>query len=453
MEPRKVHMVSLGCPKARVDTEVMVGLMGKAGYALTADAGEADALVVNTCSFLESAVSESVETILELAKIKAAHPGRRLIVTGCLPSRYGDELVHELPEVDAFLGTSDLHRIADAVTGQLPDRAYIRQGMSHLYEGIEDSRVTTTRGATAFLKLAEGCNRTCTFCIIPTIRGRQRSRPIPVLVEEARRLAAAGIREIVLVAQDLTSYGTDLGDRNSLVKLLRELESVDGIRWIRLMYAYPWNFTDELLDVIRTSEKVLRYVDMPLQHISERVLTEMRRNIQRDAQRRLLGRLREIDGMVLRTTFITGFPGETDADFQELVDWVEEVQFDRVGVFAYSQEAGTPAGDRKDQVPRKVREQRRDALMAAQQRIHRGRIAQLVGQTFDILVDGPSEEHGWVMEGRYYGQAPEIDGTVALSVEDPDIEVLPGTFVRATITGHADYDLVATVGEVAAAED
>ena len=445
MEPRKVHVVSLGCPKARVDTEVMVGLMNAEGYALTGDADDADALVVNTCSFLESATQESVDTILEMAKVKAAKEGRRLIVTGCLPSRYGADLVKELPEVDAFLGTSDIHRIADAVTGRLPDRAYIRQGLSHLYDGIEDQRVTTTRGASAFLKIAEGCNRTCTFCIIPQIRGKQRSRPIPVVVEEAKRLAAAGIREIILVAQDLTSYGTDLGDKRSLVLLLQQLEAIEGIAWIRLMYAYPWNFTDELLALIAASDKIVRYIDMPLQHIADRVLTDMRRSVGRDAQRRLLGRLREIDGMVLRTTLIAGFPGETDAEFQELHDWIREVQFDRLGVFAYSQESGTPAGDRKDQVPRKVREQRRDALLATQQEIHRERIARLVGQTFDVLVDGPSAEHGWVMEGRYYGQAPEIDGVVLLSADSADAVLEPGTFVRATVTAVSDYDLVASV--------
>lgn len=450
MELRKVHVVSLGCPKNRVDTEVMVGLAKQGGWELTDDPDAADALVVNTCSFLQSAVKESIDTILELAEQKKTRPGTKLIVTGCLPSRYGDELVTELAEVDTFLGTSDLHRIADALGGTLPDRSYIKQGYSHLYEGIDDTRITTTRGATAFLKLGEGCNRTCTFCIIPAIRGRQRSRPVDVVVAEARRLAGLGIRELVLVAQDLTSYGTDLGDKRSLVTLLRQLEEIDGIGWIRLMYAYPWNFTDELLELIRGSEKVVRYVDMPLQHVSERILTDMRRNIQRDAQKRLLGRLREIDGMVLRTTFITGFPGETDAEFQELVDWTREIAFDRVGVFAYSQEPGTPAGERKDQVPKRVREARRKELLAAQQQIHQQKMAAMVGRELDVLVDGTSEEHDWVLEGRYYGQAPDIDGTVVLSVEDPDAIVLPGRFVRATITAASEYDLVGTVGGAAA---
>ncbi len=447
MARRKVHVVSLGCPKARVDTEVMVGLMNEAGYDLTGEPDDADALVVNTCSFLQSAVDESVQTILELAQLKEK-TGKRLVVTGCLPSRYGKDLVDELPEVDTFLGTSDIHRIAAALTGELPERSYIRQGYSHLYEGVEDTRITSTRGATAFLKLAEGCNRTCTFCIIPAIRGKQRSRPIETVVAEAHRLAALGIRELVLVAQDLTSYGTDLGDKRSLVRLLAELEQVDGIDWVRLMYAYPWNFTDELLELVAGSNKILRYVDMPLQHVNARVLKDMRRNISQEAQRRLLKRLRAIDGMVLRTTFITGFPGETDAEFQELLDWTREIRFDRLGVFAYSEEEGTPAGSRTDQVPVEVRESRRDAIMEAQREIHHDNMRGMLGRELEVLVDGASEEHDWVLEGRYYGQAPDIDGSVLLSIDDPELDVRPGKMVRARVSAHADYDLVATVSEV-----
>jgi ribosomal protein S12 methylthiotransferase len=441
---RKVHVVSLGCPKARVDTEVMVALARKRGWELVGEADAADAIVVNTCSFLQSAIDESVDTIDEMAAVKAKG-GQRLVVTGCLPSRFGGELAAELPDVDTFLGTSDLHRIADALDGGLPDRAYIRQGWSHLYEDLEGERLVTTRGATAFLKLGEGCNRTCTFCIIPQIRGKQRSRPIPVLVDEARRLADQGTKELVLVAQDLTSYATDLGDRRGLVQLLEQLEKVDGIDWIRLMYAYPWNFTDELLDVIRGSDKVLKYVDMPLQHVNERVLKAMRRNTTRDAQMRLLDRLRDIDGMVLRTTFITGFPGETDAEFEELVDWVEHVRFDRVGVFAYSEEHGTDAAALPDQVPEEVREERRDALLEVQQGIHREKLAGLLGRNLDVLVDGPSEDYEGLLEGRYYGQAPDIDGVVLLSIQDPDADVEPGRFVRAHVTAHDDYDLVGSV--------
>ena len=440
--PRKVHVVSLGCPKARVDTEVMVGLLDREGWSLSDDPDDADAYLVNTCSFLQSSTEESIETILELAQHKADKAGRKLIVAGCLPSRYGAELATELPEVDTFLGTSDIHRIAEAVTGSLPDRAYIRHGYSHLYEGTSDARAILSQGATAFLKLAEGCNRTCTFCIIPTIRGKQRSRPVDQVVAEARRLADAGVKEVVLVAQDLTSYGTDLGDKRSLVTLIDALEQIDGLAWIRLMYAYPWNVSDDLLDRFRAGGKLLRYLDMPLQHISDRILKDMRRNVLRDQQRRLLARLREIDGMVLRTTFIAGFPGETDAEHRELCDWLGEVRFDRVGVFAYSEEPGTDAATRTDQVPVHVREARRDHLLEIQQPIHRAHMQALVGTTQRVIVDGPSAEHPWVLSARTGGQAPEIDGEVLLDLDDPTLDVQPGMMVHVEITGAADYDLV-----------
>lgn len=445
MSSRKVHVVSLGCPKATVDTEVMVGLLRDKGWELTPDAEGVDAYLVNTCSFLQSSTQESIDTILELAQHKAIDPARKLIVAGCLPSRYGTELADEMPEVDTFLGTSDIHRVADAIAGQLPDRAYIRHGYSHLYEDTATARTPITRGATAFLKLAEGCNRTCTFCIIPQIRGKQRSRPIPDVVAEARRLADSGVKEVILIAQDLTSYGTDLGDRRSLVRLIDELEAIDGLAWIRLMYAYPWNIGDELLDRFRAGGKLLRYLDMPLQHISDRILKDMRRSVLRDQQRRLLARLRDIDGMVLRTTFIAGFPGETEAEHQELCDWIQEVRFDRLGVFAYSEEPGTDAAARPDQVPEAIREARRDALLALQQPIHAAHMQALVGTTQPVIVDGPSEAHPWILAGRTPGQAPEIDGEVLLDLEDAPTEVEPGQLIHVEITQAADYDLAGRV--------
>jgi len=444
MAQEKVYVVSLGCPKARVDTEVMIGVMKDKGFELVGSAEEADHLVVNTCSFLQSAIDESKDTAAELASYKTRE-NQRLVVAGCLPSRFGDTLAEEMPHVDTFLGTSDIHRIADALSGELPKRSYIRQGYSHLYEDLDSERMVTTRGATAFLKLAEGCNRTCSFCIIPAIRGKQRSRPIESVVAEAHKLVAKGIQEIVLVAQDLTSYGTDRRDKRSLVKLLDQLEAIPGLRWIRLMYAYPWNFTDELLQRIKDSDKIVRYVDMPLQHINQRILKDMRRNIQRDAQARLLDRLREIPGMVLRTTFIAGYPGETDSEFQELLNWVQHVKFDRVGVFAYSQEKGTLAGERPDQVPEVVRAVRRDTLLEIQKGIHHEKMQALVGTTHQILVDGSSTTYPMLMEGRYYGQAPDIDGTVLLSPGASGVQIRPGEFVNAQITSAMDYDLVATV--------
>jgi len=439
----RVHVISLGCPKARVDSELMAGLVQGDGAELTDDPGEADAIVVNTCAFLESATQESIDTILEMAEHKRSGSCQKLVVTGCIVQRYGEELLEELPEVDAFLGTNELTRIAQAVNDDLPERAYFSQG-SHLY-AAGDPRYPITLGGSTYLKIAEGCNRTCSFCIIPDIRGKQVSRPVPDLLREAQMLVGMGIKEIVLVAQDLTSYGVDLDMRDGLVRLLRGLEEIDDLAWTRLMYCYPWNFTDELVELIRSAERIVPYVDMPLQHISQRVLKSMRRNVQRDAQKRVISKLRDIDGMVLRTTLITGYPGETDAEFQELYDWVEEVEFDRMGVFPFSVEAGTLAAQLPDQIDDAVKNERRDALMALQQSIAERRNRALIGQTLDVLVDGPSAEHEFVLEGRHPGQAPEIDGCVYLNFADDSPMVAPGQIVRAVVDDAGPYDLVATV--------
>lgn len=440
---RRVHLVSLGCPKNRVDSEVMIGLMQGGGYELTSSPEEADVIVVNTCAFIESAKEESIETILEMAEFKQAGSAERLVVTGCMAQRYGAEMAEGLPEVDYFLGTNEYKRIAGALDGTLPDRSYITAG-SALYTSDED-RINTLRGGSAYLKIAEGCNRTCTFCIIPKIRGKQVSRPVDDLVREARTLAASGIRELHVIAQDLTSYGVDFGERDALVKLLRRLETVRGLEWVRLHYAYPWNFTDELLELLRADNNVLPYVDMPLQHISDHLLRAMRRNVKRDAQRRLLERLREIPGMVLRTTFITGFPGETEADFQELHDWVAEVEFDRVGVFAYSREENTDAAELPDQVPTEIAEERRDALMTLQAGISRRRNEAYIGRRLRVLVDGVSEEHEFVLEGRHAGQALDIDGVTYLNFAHDLAVPRPGTFVQVEIEDASEYDLVGTV--------
>lgn len=440
---KRVHIVSLGCPKNRVDSELMIGLLEKGGYALAPSPEEADVLVVNTCAFIESAKEESIDTILEMAEFKQSGSAERLVVTGCMAQRYADELQVELPEVDTFLGTNEFKRIADAVSGRLPDRAYVSYG-SALYTSDEE-RVNTVRAGSAYLKIAEGCNRSCSFCIIPKIRGRQVSRPLDDLVREAQLLGAAGVRELSLIAQDLTSYGVDIGERHGLEELLVRLEDVAGIEWIRLHYAYPWNFTDRLVGIIEDSNKVLPYVDMPLQHISDRLLKSMRRNVRRDAQRDLIARLRDVPGMVIRTVFITGFPGETDRDFDELCDWVEEVRFDRVGVFPFSREENTEAFELPDQVPLEVAEERRDLLMEIQQSISRQKNEALIGSTMKVLVDGISEEHELVFEGRHYGQALDIDGVVYLSFDDGARMVTPGEFVEVEIDDASDYDLVGVV--------
>jgi len=441
---KKVHLVSLGCPKARVDAEMMIGQMQAAGFEHTDDPALADAIVVNTCSFLQSAVDESIDSILAMSDYKTEGRCQNLVVTGCLPSRYGKELADELPEVDLFLGTSDIDKIAAALQRDLPERTYISEG-SFLYDGGNAPRVKSMRGASAYLKVAEGCSRSCTFCIIPKIRGKQRSRSVTEVLGEARLLAAQGIKEVVLIAQDLTSYGVDLGDNRSLITLLEGLETIPGLRWVRLMYAYPWNFTDELLSLIKDSDRVLPYIDMPLQHISDRILKAMRRNVLREKQLELIDKLRAVPGMVLRTTLITGFPGETDAEFQELADWIQDVGFDRVGAFAYSPEPGTPAAEMPDQVDPEVAEARRGALLAIQQGIHEEKMRKMIGERLEVLVDGPSDEHPLVLEGRYYGQAPEIDGVVYLSFEDGGSFVRPGEFVEVEIEDASEYDLVGVV--------
>ncbi len=440
---RRVHVVSLGCPKNRVDSELMLGLMRGEGYRVVDDPATADVLVVNTCAFIESAKEESIDTILTMADFKDTGTAERLVVTGCMAQRYADELADEMPEVDYFLGTNEFKRINGALAGTLPDRKYVSYG-SALYTADED-RVNTIRGGSTYLKIAEGCSRTCTFCIIPKIRGAQESRRPDDLVAEARMLGAAGVKELSLIAQDLTSYGVDLGLRGGLEDLLVRLDEVEGIEWIRLHYAYPWNFTERLLGIIEDSGKVLPYVDMPLQHVSDHLLKAMRRNVRRDAQRELIARLRNVPDMVLRTVFITGFPGETEDDFAELCDWVRDVEFDRVGVFAFSREENTDAFDLPDQVPAELAEERRDVLMEIQRDISRAKNEALIGRTMRVLVDGPSDEHDFVLEGRHYGQALDIDGVTFLSFEDGAAPTTPGNFVDVAIEDATEYDVLGVV--------
>jgi ribosomal protein S12 methylthiotransferase len=441
-------MVSLGCPKNRVDSEVMVGLIQSDGeFDMVPEADGADIVVVNTCGFIDSAKEESINTIIEMIERKNRGDLSKVVVTGCLAQRYSDDLVAELPEVDTFLGTKTFTAINDALKGKLEDRAYIQPG-SFIMDA-EVARTNTIRGGTAYLKIAEGCSRSCAFCIIPKIRGTQRSRTIEDVAAEARKLGRAGVKELVLVAQDMTSYGIDLNpkeNRDYLIRLLRALDAQDdGIEWVRLLYMYPWNFTDELLECFESLDKLVPYVDMPLQHISARILKSMRRNIKRDKQARLIDRIRAIDDMVLRTTFIAGYPGETDEDFQELYDWVKHVEFDRVGVFTYSPEENTVAADLPDQVEEHVKFERRDALMELQQEISLRKNRAWIGDVTDVIVDGISEEHELVFEGRHYGQAPDIDGVVYLSFEHGGDVPTPGDFVEVQITDATEYDLMGTV--------
>ncbi len=448
MSDKKVHMVSLGCPKNRVDSEVMVGMIQDDGsFEMVNNDDEADIVVVNTCGFIDKSKEESVDTIMEMVDKKERGELSKVVVTGCLSQRYSGELEDEIPEVDAILGTKTFTAINDALHGNLEEKSYIQPGsfiMDH-----EVSRTNTVRGGTAYLKIAEGCSRSCSFCIIPKIRGKQSSRTIDDVVAEARRLGRAGVNEIILVAQDMTSYGIDLDPRNNqdyLVRLLRRLEKeATEIEWVRMLYMYPWNFTDELLDMFRQADRLVPYVDMPLQHVNKRILKSMRRNVTRKKQKKLISRLRDVDDLVLRTSLIAGYPGETDEEFQELYDWVEEVQFDRVGVFTYSQEEGTKAAELDDQIEEHVKEERRDALMELQHDISAKKNQEWVGYSTDVIVDGVSEEHEFVIEGRHYGQAPDIDGVVYLSFDYGGDVPTPGDMVEVEIQDATAYDLQGTV--------
>lgn len=445
MSDKKVHMTSLGCPKNRVDSEVMVGqIQDDEDFEMTEQVDDADIAVVNTCGFIEDSKQESIEHILQMTQRKDAGDLDKVIVTGCLSQRYAGELEDEIPEVDNFLGTKTFTAINDALRGELEEKSYIRSG-SFIMDN-EVNRTNTIRGGTAYLKIAEGCSRSCSFCIIPKIRGKQQSRTIDDVVAEAKRLGDNGVKEIILVAQDMTSYGIDLNPRENqdyLVRLLRRFEEEDlgDIQWIRLLYMYPWNFSDELLSVLQNGEKVLPYVDMPLQHVNERILKSMRRNVTRDKQKDVISRLRAVDEMVIRTTFITGYPGETEEEFQELYDWVEEVEFDRVGVFTYSKEEGTRAAELDGHLPEEVKERRRDALMELQQGISLRKNQEWLGCTTDVIVDGLSEEHELVFEGRHYGQSPDIDGKVYLSFDYGGETPTAGDMVEVEINDATPYDL------------
>lgn len=450
----KVGLLSLGCPKNLVDSEVMLGLARQAGHAVTTDPADAEVVIVNTCAFIDASKQESVDAILEAAQLKKDGSCRRLVVTGCLAERYRDELRAEIPEIDAVLGTGEVPEIVGAIAGtERPSRIIPLTPVSgraagpqalptYLYDA-ETPRLQATPKHFAYAKVAEGCDYACSFCIIPTLRGHYRSRTPESIVAEARRLADAGVRELILISQDTTFYGIDRGERGALGRLLRELNAVEGLEWIRLLYLYPTTITDETLDAMAECDKVCNYVDLPLQHASDRVLKMMKRPGTRKTYDTLLARIRErVPGVALRTTFIVGFPGETDEDVAELMDFVRETSFDHVGVFTYSHEEGTTAHDLKDDVPAAEKRRRRDRIMSLQKTIARRAQKTRVGTRARVLVDGPSADHELVLQGRLAGQAPEIDPVVYLT--DCDVsEVTPGTFVDVEITGAKDYDLIA----------
>ncbi|MGI5865257.1 MAG: 30S ribosomal protein S12 methylthiotransferase RimO [Myxococcales bacterium] len=434
---KTLHLVTLGCAKNRVDSEVMLGTLAKKGYQLVPDPADAEVIVVNTCSFIRDAKEESIQTILEMAEMKKSGRCETLVVAGCLPQRHADELERELPEVDHFVGTGAYAQVADLLAAEAMPRTLITD--PEFVHSAKTPRINSMPSYTAFVKVSEGCDNRCAFCVIPAIRGPQRSRPIEDIVAEARTLAKQGAVELNLIAQDLTAYGHDLPDKPKLAQLLRALVKVNGPRWIRLHYAYPRDFSDELIDVMANEEKVVKYLDMPLQHISDRLLRAMRRGRGSRYIRELLARLRErVPGIVLRTSLIAGLPGETEEDFELIKEFVKEQRFERLGVFEFSPEEGTKAAAMEGQVPAKVARARRRELMAIQRRINREQNRALIGKRLDVLVEGASEETEHLLVGRTAGQAIEIDGVTYIN----DGYALPGEIVRVEVTQAADYDLV-----------
>ena len=498
----KVGMISLGCPKNLVDSEVMLGLAEQAGHTLTPDAQDAEVLIVNTCAFIDRAKQESVDAILEMAELKKTGACKRLVVTGCLAERYREELAAQIPEIDVVLGTGEVPAIvaalADGVvepvvgpdvgpnlssaiatgsaelkfgptsatappgTAELkfgpaaapaplklyrrkpgPDPLGTRTALpTYIYDANTPRRLATPRHY-AYVKVAEGCDYTCAFCIIPRLRGQYRSRAADEIVREAEQLAGRGVKELLLISQDTTFYGNDFGERGALARLLRRLNGVDGLEWIRLLYLYPTTIDQAMLEAMAESDKVCNYIDLPLQHASDAVLKRMRRPGTRASYERLLGGIKErIPGVALRTTFIVGFPGETEADVDQLETFIETVGFDHVGVFTYSHEEGTRAGEWADDVPAGVKRRRRDRLMARQRTLVEAAQRQRVGSRVRLIVDGPSPEHELVLRGRLATQAPDIDPLVYLTDCDPSL-LQPGQFVDAEVVGAKDYDLLA----------
>ncbi len=443
----KIGFISLGCPKNLVDSEVMLGLLQKEGHTLTADTAEAEILVVNTCSFIEGSKKESIETILEAAEFKKSGNCKRLIVTGCLAERYPREIQSDLIEVDAILGTNQIEQITRAVDGAevLPPASFGRSDADlYLYDHTTP-RVLATPRYCAYLKIAEGCDHTCAFCIIPKIRGRFRSRTISSLVQESSNLAAQGVREVTLVSQDTTSYGADLGLQDGLAQLLEALDRVRDLRWIRFLYIYPNLVSDRLSDIVSSSDRICKYIDMPLQHASASVLKAMKRGGNRKSLTRMIEKIREgIPGVTFRTSMIVGFPGETERDFRELKEFCREMEFDRLGVFAYSDEENTDAAGLTRKVSPERTGDRRRILMEQQAEIATRKNRALVGQELPILIEGPSRESELLLQGRLESQAPEIDG-VCLINDSKAGEIQAGEFRTIRITRALEHDLLGTI--------
>jgi len=437
----KISIVSLGCARNLVDTEVMAGLLREARYEVTPEPREADIILVNTCGFIDAAKEESIESILEMARLKETGNLRTLVVAGCLSQRYSDKLAEELPEVDLFIGTGEVPRIVEILKNHTESKNRLYVGLpSYLYDHTTP-RLRSTASHTAFLKVSEGCDHKCAFCIIPQLRGPHRSRSIESVVAEATQLGQAGVKEVNLIAQDLTAYGRERRDGTTLYGLLKEMASVREIEWIRLLYSYPNYLDDALLDLIRESDKICKYVDIPFQHASPRVLTRMRRGKSGSAVREAAAKLRAaIPGLTLRTSLIVGFPGETEEDFQALLDLVAEAEFDRLGVFKYSQEEGTAAAVMTGQVEEQEKERRWQEVMEFQAEISRKKNRALIGTIEQVIIDGLDRETGRLI-GRTRAHAPEVDGVVYVTANG-GARPKPGDIVETKITEALDYDLI-----------
>ena len=435
----KILFISLGCDKNLVDTEVMLGLLASKGYEMTDDEQEADIIVINTCCFINDAKEESINTILEMAELKKEGKVKALIVTGCMAERYKDEILEEIPEVDEVLGTTAYDKILDAVDAALEGNQEVILSDIDALPLPETKRLVTTGGHFAYLKIAEGCDKHCTYCIIPKVRGNYRSVPMERLVNEARELAEQGVKELILVAQETTLYGKDLYGEKSLHKLVRELCNISGIRWIRILYCYPEEITDELIQVMKEEPKVCHYLDLPIQHANDTILKRMGRRTTKQELVNIVEKLRsEIPDICLRTTLITGFPGETAEQHEELMQFVDEMEFDRLGVFTYSPEEDTPAAGMPEQIEEEVKEDRQAEIMELQQEIAFDKAEDMIGREVLVMIEGKvADENAYV--GRTYRDAPNVDGLIFINTNE---ELLSGDFARVKVTGALDYDLI-----------
>lgn len=434
-----ILFISLGCDKNLVDSEVMLGLLDKKGYKIVDEESEADVIVINTCCFINDAKEESVQTILEMAEYKKEGRLKALIVTGCLAQRYQQEILDEIPEVDAVLGTTSYDKITEAVEEALAGNGHVEVTDINALPLVDEKRLVTTGGHFAYLKIAEGCDKHCTYCIIPKLRGNYRSVPMERLIKEAEDLAEQGVKELILVAQETTVYGQDIYGEKSLHKLLKELCKISGIRWIRILYCYPEEIDDNLIQAIKEEPKICHYLDLPIQHASDEILKRMGRRTSKKQLVEIIGKLRsEIPDIALRTTLITGFPGESEANHEELMEFVDEMEFDRLGVFTYSPEEDTPAADMPEQIEESVKKDRQAELMELQQDIAFDKAEDMVGSEVLMMVEGKVADEN-VYVGRTYKDAPNVDGLIFVHT---DAELITGDFAKVKVTGALEYDLI-----------